>query len=66
MTFAPAGAEARIAALTAATLADTGTPPGVGMGRKPQRFLKKGDVVRLGIAGLGEQQQEVIAWKATK
>jgi len=38
----------------------TGTPPGVGMGRKPQRFLKKGDVVRLGIAGLGEQQQEVI------
>ncbi|MYM74804.1 2-hydroxyhepta-2,4-diene-1,7-dioate isomerase [Duganella sp. FT134W] len=44
----------------------TGTPPGVGMGRKPQRFLKKGDVVRLGIAGLGEQQQEVIAWKATK
>jgi 2-keto-4-pentenoate hydratase/2-oxohepta-3-ene-1,7-dioic acid hydratase in catechol pathway len=44
----------------------TGTPPGVGMGRKPQRFLKKGDTVRLGIAGLGEQQQEVIAWKATK
>ena len=44
----------------------TGTPPGVGMGRKPQRFLKKSDVVRLGIAGLGEQQQEVIAWKATK
>ncbi|MRW87316.1 2-hydroxyhepta-2,4-diene-1,7-dioate isomerase [Pseudoduganella sp. FT26W] len=42
----------------------TGTPPGVGMGRKPQRFLKKGDVVRLGIAGLGEQQQEVIAWRA--
>jgi 2-keto-4-pentenoate hydratase/2-oxohepta-3-ene-1,7-dioic acid hydratase in catechol pathway len=44
----------------------TGTPPGVGMGRKPQRFLKKGDVVRLGIAGLGEQQAEVIAWQATK
>jgi 2-keto-4-pentenoate hydratase/2-oxohepta-3-ene-1,7-dioic acid hydratase in catechol pathway len=44
----------------------TGTPPGVGMGRKPQRFLKKGDVVRLGIAGLGEQQQDVIAWQARK
>ncbi|HEV7817183.1 MAG TPA: fumarylacetoacetate hydrolase family protein [Janthinobacterium sp.] len=41
----------------------TGTPPGVGMGRKPPRFLKKGDSVRLGIAGLGEQQQDVIAWQ---
>ena len=39
----------------------TGTPPGVGLGRKPQRFLKKGDTLRLGIAGLGEQQQDVIA-----
>ncbi|SDG24849.1 MULTISPECIES: fumarylacetoacetate hydrolase family protein [unclassified Duganella] len=44
----------------------TGTPPGVGMGRKPQRFLKKGDTLRLGIAGLGEQQADVIAWKASK
>jgi 2,4-didehydro-3-deoxy-L-rhamnonate hydrolase len=43
----------------------TGTPPGVGMGRTPQRFLKKGDRLRLGIAGLGEQQQEVVAWSAT-
>jgi 2-keto-4-pentenoate hydratase/2-oxohepta-3-ene-1,7-dioic acid hydratase in catechol pathway len=40
----------------------TGTPPGVGMARKPQRFLKKGDRVRLGIEGLGEQQQEVLAY----
>jgi 2,4-diketo-3-deoxy-L-fuconate hydrolase len=40
----------------------TGTPPGVGMSRKPQRFLKKGDTLRLGIAGLGEQQQEVVAF----
>ncbi|MFC4932356.1 fumarylacetoacetate hydrolase family protein [Massilia sp. GCM10023247] len=39
----------------------TGTPPGVGMGRKPQRYLKKGDTLRLGIAGLGEQQAEVVA-----
>jgi 2,4-didehydro-3-deoxy-L-rhamnonate hydrolase len=41
----------------------TGTPPGVGMGMKPQRFLQKGDVMTLGISGLGEQRQEVIAYK---
>ena len=41
----------------------TGTPPGVGMGVKPNSvFLKPGDVMRLGIAGLGEQQQTVHAW----
>jgi 2-keto-4-pentenoate hydratase/2-oxohepta-3-ene-1,7-dioic acid hydratase in catechol pathway len=39
----------------------TGTPPGVGMGMKPQRFLKAGDEMRLGIAGLGEQRQKVVA-----
>ena len=33
----------------------TGTPPGVGMGMKPQVFLKRGDVMTLGIEGLGEQ-----------
>lgn len=38
----------------------TGTPPGVGMGRTPPRYLRAGDVVRLGIEGLGEQRQEVI------
>jgi len=38
----------------------TGTPPGVGMGQKPQRFLRAGDVVTLGIEGLGEQRQDVI------
>ncbi len=37
----------------------TGTPKGVGMGRKPQRFLKAGDIVKLGIDGLGEQRQLV-------
>jgi 2-keto-4-pentenoate hydratase/2-oxohepta-3-ene-1,7-dioic acid hydratase in catechol pathway len=42
----------------------TGTPPGVGQARKPQRFLKKGDTLRLGIAGLGEQQQDVVSWQA--
>jgi 2,4-diketo-3-deoxy-L-fuconate hydrolase len=40
----------------------TGTPPGVGMARTPPRFLKRGDRLRLGIAGLGEQQQDVIAY----
>ena len=40
----------------------TGTPPGVGDARTPKRFLKKGDKLRLGIAGLGEQQSEVIAY----
>lgn len=39
----------------------TGTPPGVGMGFKPPRYLKAGDVVELGIAGLGTQRQDVIA-----
>ena len=39
----------------------TGTPPGVGMGKKPPRYLKAGDVVELGVQGLGQQRQEVIA-----
>ena len=39
----------------------TGTPPGVGAGMKPQKFLSVGDVVTLGIEGLGEQRQKVIA-----
>jgi len=38
----------------------TGTPPGVGMGMKPQRFLKPGDKMRVGIEGLGEQNQVVV------
>lgn len=38
----------------------TGTPPGVGLGMKPPLYLKKGDVMTLGIAGLGEQQQLVV------
>ena len=39
----------------------TGTPPGVGLGQKPPHYLKPGDVVELGIEGLGQQSQEVIA-----
>ncbi|MCJ2082877.1 fumarylacetoacetate hydrolase family protein [Methylobacterium sp. J-090] len=40
----------------------TGTPPGVGMGVKPPRFLRNGDVITLGIDGLGTQRQEVVAF----
>ena len=39
----------------------TGTPPGVGLGMKPPRYLKAGEVVELGIEGLGSQRQDVIA-----
>ena len=41
----------------------TGTPPGVGLGMKPPQYLKPGDVIRLGIEGLGEQQQKVVAFR---
>lgn len=40
----------------------TGTPPGVGLGKKPPVFLKPGDVMTLGVGGLGEQRQEVRAF----
>jgi len=40
----------------------TGTPPGVGMGMKPPRFLNDGDVMELGITGLGTQRQVVKRW----
>lgn len=44
----------------------TGTPPGVGMGRKPEPvYLAAGDTMRLGIAKLGEQRQSVIPWRRT-
>ena len=39
----------------------TGTPPGVGMGQNPKIYLKPGDVVELGVAGLGTQRQDVVA-----
>jgi 2,4-didehydro-3-deoxy-L-rhamnonate hydrolase len=48
-------------------LITTGTPPGVGMGMKPEpQYLKAGDVVTLGIAGLGEQRQKVVAFKGKR
>ncbi|WP_046865295.1 fumarylacetoacetate hydrolase family protein [Microvirga massiliensis] len=43
----------------------TGTPPGVGLGMKPPRFLKAGDVVSLGIERLGEQRSKVVGFEAT-
>jgi 2-keto-4-pentenoate hydratase/2-oxohepta-3-ene-1,7-dioic acid hydratase in catechol pathway len=41
----------------------TGTPAGVGLGMKPQVFLKPGDTMRLGITGLGEQRQKVVEFR---
>jgi len=41
----------------------TGTPPGVGMGMKPQQWLRAGDVITLGIDRLGEQKQKVVPFK---
>jgi 2,4-didehydro-3-deoxy-L-rhamnonate hydrolase len=51
--------------LEAGDLITTGTPPGVGLGQKPEPFyLMPGDVMRLGIQGLGEQSQTVVPWRA--
>ena len=47
--------------LQAGDLITTGTPPGVGMGKKPQVFLKNGDTMRLSIDNLGEQNSKVIS-----
>jgi len=43
----------------------TGTPPGVGMGLNPPIFLRGGDVITLGISGLGQQRQDVVAFEAS-
>ncbi len=53
----------RFMTLEPGDLITTGTPPGVGMGMKPNPlYLRPGDVMRLGIQKLGEQQQTVFAW----
>ena len=49
----------RFMSLQPGDVISTGTPPGVGMGMKPPTYLKEGDVITLGIDGLGEQRQEV-------
>ena len=55
----------RFMTLMPGDLISTGTPPGVGMGKKPSAiYLKAGDTMRLGIEGLGEQRQTVHAWDA--
>ena len=46
--------------LQAGDIITTGTPPGVGMGKKPQVFLKAGDKIRLSIDNLGEQNSKVV------
>jgi len=52
----------RFMTLEPGDLIATGTPPGVGMGFKPPRYLSAGDVMQLGIEGLGEQRQQVVAY----
>jgi 2,4-didehydro-3-deoxy-L-rhamnonate hydrolase len=53
----------RFMTLNPGDIISTGTPPGVGLGQKPDPiYLKPGDTMRLGISGLGEQQQTVHAW----
>ena len=47
--------------LQAGDIITTGTPPGVGMGMKPQQFLKAGDMMKLSIENLGEQNSKVVA-----
>ena len=51
----------RFMSLQPGDVISTGTPPGVGMGQKPPIYLKAGDRMRLGIDGLGEQNQKVVA-----
>ena len=42
----------------------TGTPPGVGMGQRPQTYLREGQVMELSVEGLGVQRQQTVAWDA--
>lgn len=51
----------RFMSLQSGDIITTGTPPGVGMGQNPPTYLKPGDVMTLGIEGLGEQRQHVVA-----
>ncbi|MFG1402318.1 fumarylacetoacetate hydrolase family protein [Xanthobacter sediminis] len=53
----------RFMVLDPGDIVTTGTPPGVGLGYKPPRFLKAGDVVTLSVAGLGEQRQTVVPFQ---
>ena len=55
----------RFFSLLAGDVISTGTPAGVGHGHKPPRYLEPGDVVEMGITGLGVQRHEVAAWEST-
>ena len=64
MVFGPAflvSYVSRFMSLQPGDVISTGTPPGVGMGQKPPIYLRPGDVVELGIEGLGRQRQRVVA-----
>jgi 2-keto-4-pentenoate hydratase/2-oxohepta-3-ene-1,7-dioic acid hydratase in catechol pathway len=53
----------RFMSLQPGDIISTGTPPGVGLGQKPPVYLRAGQIVKLGISGLGEQTQRVIPFK---
>ncbi len=52
----------RFMSLQPGDIISTGTPPGVGLGQKPPVYLRPGNVMTLGIEGLGRQRQQVVAW----
>ncbi len=54
----------RFMALEPGDVITTGTPPGVGMGMKPPKYLKGGETLHLAVEGLGEQTQKVVKFKA--
>jgi 2-keto-4-pentenoate hydratase/2-oxohepta-3-ene-1,7-dioic acid hydratase in catechol pathway len=56
----------RFMSLQAGDIISTGTPPGVGLGQKPPVYLREGNVVRLGIKGLGEQRQTVVSFATSR
>jgi 2-keto-4-pentenoate hydratase/2-oxohepta-3-ene-1,7-dioic acid hydratase in catechol pathway len=53
----------RFMSLQPGDIISTGTPPGVGLGQKPPVYLRAGNIMKLGISGLGEQQQRVVPFK---
>lgn len=56
----------RFVALQPGDVITTGTPPGVGLGMRPEVYLKAGDTMKLGIEGLGMQEQKVVNWSDTQ
>ena len=55
----------RFMSLQPGDILSTGTPPGVGLGQKPPVYLRPGNVIRLGVEGLGEQRQTVIPFSGS-